>query len=396
MSPQRVRCIVKPRPCRLAWGAVTERRGEGTYNVKNSRIDRTALVLLLPGLGDALAGSPVLEALAAGGYRVHALCMMEPVAQYLRELPAVDEVLNLPLLHAGFATRLHSVMQLRKHRYDVAVVPFPATRWQYAAVAVAIGARKIVTHRYGGIYSALMRAAGAEQLPLQGGHKIFENVRMARSLGPAGGARYAVPEGWKSARVPGLLGIHSGSMNYKGNETKRWPIASFIEIARRAARDRPVRVFAGPNELEDLAAFQSALPDARVEYVALPLPEAAKKMSECEALIANDSGVAHLAAALGVKTLTLFGMTNPDRVSPVGDVLALRPSKCPPCHDEGSRLFECVRQIDFRCIRHDLDVESVWEAIQALFRDAYRPFTPHEKGPFRLYGQIREMTSTEI
>jgi len=58
---------------------------------------RTALVLLLPGLGDALAAGPLLRGLAAGGWTVDAVTMHPPVSAYLRALGIVRDVAQLPL-----------------------------------------------------------------------------------------------------------------------------------------------------------------------------------------------------------------------------------------------------------------------------------------------------------
>jgi heptosyltransferase-3 len=353
-----------------------------------------ALVCLLPGLGDALIASPVIRALRSAGYRVHALSMLAPVTEYLGALNEVDEVVEVPLLtqpRAGLA----GLIALRRRSYELVVVPFPAARWEYAFAAAVVGGRRTLIHRYRGAASSLMGLVRATQIPLRGGHKIFENVRLADTIAPDSGTSYLIPSAWQCERIPGLLGIHSGSMNYKGNETKRWPLEHFLEFAAaQSGRGRSIRVFAGPNEPEDIGFFKDKLKNHAVEYVMLPLGEAARKISECEVFVSNDSGVAHVAAGLGVKTLTLFGMTNPARVGPIGNTIALRPSACPPCHDEGSATFSCVRKIDYRCIRKDLSVEAVNDAVQLMFDSRYAAPKLESEGAFRLYDRPQTPPAT--
>jgi len=104
-------------------------------------------------------------------------------------------------------------------------------------------------------------------------------------------------------------------------------------------------------------------------------------------LLGNDAGFAHLASGLGVKTVTLYGMTDPVRSQPVGESIAVRPSSCPPCHDEGMRTFACVLDIGYRCSQEDLAVDDAMDAIDRAFAASALAFEPAESGDYRLYGR---------
>lgn len=131
-------------------------------------------MLLLPGLGDALAASPILRGLSAGRWKVDVMTMLEPVSEYARALGIVRDVVEMPLL-ARPSQALRPLWQLRSRRYDLCVLPFPATRWQYSAVARAVGAAELRTHEYGGVASAIARTTRNGRLGLRGGHRIAEN-----------------------------------------------------------------------------------------------------------------------------------------------------------------------------------------------------------------------------
>jgi heptosyltransferase-3 len=92
---------------------------------------------------------------------------------------------------------------------------------------------------------------------------------------------------------------------FSGSARKNWPLDRFRELASRLPR--PVEWTAGPEEeLAEATRFED-------------LGELAKWMAGAELYIGNDSGITHLAAALGVRTLALFGPTSPRTWAPRGD-----------------------------------------------------------------------------
>ncbi len=350
-----------------------------------------ALVLLLPGLGDALAAGPILRGLQRDGWTVDALLMHPPVREYLQALGIVRNVTQLPL-RPGVRDALGAVWELRPRRYDLAILPFPATRWQYQALARGASARLLAAHAYGGAADVIVRSQRHVRVPLGGGHRIAENMRLAGAAGLTGGPEdleYWLPDAWRSQRVAGVLGIHPGSMAWKGNDAKRWPYENFVALARRhAGAGGAVRFFIGPHEEREAArAYDDLRGLPRTEIVREPLAQAARRLGACEVFVGNDAGFSHLAAGLGVKTLALYGMTSEVRGAPIGQAIALRPSSCPACHDEGSTGFACVRNIGYRCIARDISFDRVATTIDDLFATQSIAGGVALKGPYRLYGK---------
>jgi ADP-heptose:LPS heptosyltransferase len=351
----------------------------------------SALVLLLPGLGDALAAGPLLRGFRRDAWTLDALTMHPPVSEYLRALGIVREIVELPLRPTA-KDALRTIVALRPRRYDACILPFPATRWQYTLIARGIGARHLWMHEYGGAASTIARTTRSARVALRGGHRLAENLRLARAIGLTPGEEdlaYWVPCAWRSPRIPGTLGIHPGSMAWKGNEVKRWPYERFADLARYAAgRGRKVRFFLGPHEIGEAARAEKDFGDSEgISIIREPLAQAARQLAECEVFVGNDAGFSHLAAGLGVKTLALYGMTSEVRGAPIGPAVALRPSLCPACHDEGLRGFECVRRIDYRCIVRDIDYVVVRKQVDELFEAATVEQHLALEGPYRLYGK---------
>jgi heptosyltransferase-2 len=165
-------------------------------------------------------------------------------------------------------------------------------------------------------------------------------AEVERLLEAAGVAR----ESAREPRDAPLVGLHLGAA---GGTAKRWRPERFGELAA-ALRGRgaaPVLLGAPadrPAADRAVAAAGMAVPSAvgrdRVEL----LPHLLARLG---CLVSGDTGVAHLAAALGVPTVTLFGPTDPGLTAPRGPrsrVIA-GPAPCAPC-------FLAVCPIDHVCL----------------------------------------------
>ena len=117
--------------------------------------------------------------------------------------------------------------------------------------------------------------------------------------------------------------IHPGS----GSPRKNWPAERWIEVIKRL--DQPMLLILGEAEREQWSALTSTrlspgiseqrLWDKSLHLaIELPLSELAAALSRCRLFLGHDSGVSHLAAAVGVPCLLLFGPTDPAMWAPPG------------------------------------------------------------------------------
>lgn len=121
-------------------------------------------------------------------------------------------------------------------------------------------------------------------------------------------------ERWNLARR--ALAMHPGS----GSQAKNWPPARFAAVARRAAAEGFAPFFLmGEAEVERKtdAALAASAPGV-TQVVGLELDEVASLLSACDLYLGHDSGITHLAAALGLPTVALFGPSDPERWAPRG------------------------------------------------------------------------------
>ncbi len=161
----------------------------------------------------------------------------------------------------------------------------------------------------------------------------------------------------------GLVAIHPGS----GSRKKLWPIENFLDLAKRITGDLRVKtiLLIGPAEREYVGnglGWMRSISSMWAE--GLPLIQVASLLDRCGCYIGNDSGITHLAAAVGVPTIALFGPTDPEIWGPRGKRVAIlrKNPGCSPCKEE--ELERCNQR---RC----LELIEVKEVIERVRRVMY-------------------------
>nr|MBC7244822.1 glycosyltransferase family 9 protein [Chloroflexota bacterium] len=154
------------------------------------------------------------------------------------------------------------------------------------------------------------------------------------------------------------VAIHPGS----GSAAKNWPAEHFAALARhlRDERGMPILLVSGPADKAAVAEVEQGLGgQGYILLYELPLPLLAAVLARCRAYVGNDSGISHLAAAVGTHVVAIFGPTDATVWAPRGAsvrvVCAAVP--CAPCTAEQRR--SCPRQV---CLE-GVSVEAVLEAL---------------------------------
>jgi len=141
--------------------------------------------------------------------------------------------------------------------------------------------------------------------------------------------------------------LHPGS----GSRKKCWPVSNFIEIASaiHANGKRPEFIL-GPAEYDLSEMFlQQKMSNPKIHTIET-LTELAGLLKTGGGFIGNDSGVSHLAAFLGLPTVTVFGPSDPEIWKPIGRAVTIvRPDiECSPCFETGKvkcKEMECFNRI---------------------------------------------------
>ncbi len=321
-----------------------------------------SLVIAPQWIGDAVMTEPLLRRLHARGERltVGALPWVAPV---YRAMPQVAEVVEFPFQHGGlqFKSRRALAKQL-DGQFDVAYVcpnslksallPFLASipkRVGYLGEA-RIG---LLTHRLKNpsksarasmvaFYSAL---SGDTELELDRPQLQVNSALVDTALAELGGLGElggVLPAG--TALTHGRYYAFAPGAEY--GPAKRWPSAHFADLAQ--SLDLPVVLLGSGKEQalcdEIASAANAKRPGACLNLAGKTSLELAFfVISAAKAMVSNDSGLMHVAAALGVPQVAIFGSSSPVHTPPLSDratVLWLKsdpayqpPLTCAPCFE---------------------------------------------------------------
>jgi heptosyltransferase-2 len=113
------------------------------------------------------------------------------------------------------------------------------------------------------------------------------------------------------------VALHPGA----GKVPNRWPAARFAEVASALAGERKVRfiVTVGPMDEEPWKELESRLSIPAYLVKNESIRRVASILSAVRLVISNDTGVMHVAAAVGAPVLSLFGPTDPRQWAPQGE-----------------------------------------------------------------------------
>ena len=144
---------------------------------------------------------------------------------------------------------------------------------------------------------------------------------------------------------PRIVGLHIGAAF---GPSKLWPAESFARLAAQLAAAHLAPLLLGsPADRETADAVIAASRRPPASLVGRDRPALLPRLfSRLSCLVSGDTGVAHLAAAVGVPTVTLFGPTDPRLTAPRGAAARVvsHPTACAPCF-----LAECP--IEHGCLR---------------------------------------------
>lgn len=304
-------------------------------------------------LGDAVMSLPAIRAVRAVFPHAHLAVLARPwVADLYARERAIDRVIPYPALK-GWGPRRAFAAKLRGEGFDCAIL------LQNAFDAALITWMAEIPERIG--YSRDGRGPLLTQaipVPEPGDiprHERFYYLELLRRAGmidrlPADDAIRL--DGIDAARADGIahlarLGVHGPVVGVSpgaayGN-AKRWLPERFAEAAVRL--DMPVLVFGSQAERPLCEQVAAALPNARNLAGETTLREFVDLAAACNLFLTNDSGAMHVASALGVPTVTVFGATDDTTTGPTGPLARVvrEHAECSPC-----LLRECP--IDHRCM----------------------------------------------
>jgi heptosyltransferase-3 len=278
----------------LCFELVTEKRGESP--VDKTRIGVPVFAILSPmrrltirpgAIGDFIISLPALECLQADYYEVWAASANVPLVRFAdRARPILSTGLDLLAVTEPPPALIEAL-----RGFDSIVSWYGANRPEFREEVTRLG----------------LPFTFFQALPPEGAavHATDFYLAQARTLAPC--QSDGIP------RIPCDLSPEASSEKFavihpfSGSARKNWPLENFRELARQLESEMPVRWCAGPED----PPLEGAV---RID----DLYELARWLARAQMYVGNDSGITHLAAAVGTPVLALFGPTDPEVWAPRG------------------------------------------------------------------------------
>jgi heptosyltransferase-2 len=318
-------------------------------------------------LGDTVMAVPALQAVRSAWPQAQVLAA-GPWASLLAGQGLADVLVDYP---RGWSGRLRSADSVARFAPELAIL-LPNSL-ESALAAWYWGARRRVGFAGGGRGELLTDAVPP---PVPRLHQVDEYRLLVERCGATASSRVPTlsPPGTDSAErvearrlleeaeapVAGRslrIGVHLGAA---WGPAKLWPVERVIEFCRLAAAEGAAAILLGaPADAATASAIVSAAP-ATLSLVGRDRPALLPALlGELDVLVAGDTGVAHLAAAVGTAVVTLFGPTDPRLSAPRGRATVLTHAvPCAPC-------FYRTCPIEHPCLR-GVEPARVWASVAAL------------------------------
>jgi len=318
---------------------------------------RRILVRATNWVGDAVMSLPALRALRERFPDAYIAILAKPwVADLYRREPLCDEL--IPFTARDLASKWRVARELRSHEFDCAILFQNA--FEAAGIAFAARIPERIGYARDGRSALLTQAIAVPrpgEIPRHERFYYLELLRRAGVIDEASSSAVIRLEGAAAAREDGLrrfrdlglgdcvIGVSPGAAY---GSAKRWLPERFAEAANRVAGElgAAVAIFGSKDERELCEAVAGAI-HAHVKNFAgeTSLAEFIDMAAACRVYLTNDSGAMHIASALGVPTVAVFGATDDVATGPTGPLARVvrEAVECSPCLKR-----ECP--IDHRCM----------------------------------------------
>ena len=326
-------------------------------------------------MGDMVCATPALRAIRETWPEAELALITAPVnVEVVQHNPHLDHVVTFDRIMWRRPGMLFSfVGWMRNYRAEVAFVlssvSFSVTS---SAIALVSGARYVVggdSEPFGWDISRHAFSLVMPSDPQQEIHAVEHNLVPLRAIGITTNdiSTVVVPSVEETAfarRIltdldlgPGFWAIHPGA----GKKQNIWPAGRFAEVVRRAlAGGEEILILHGPADADPLAELAGLLGGDMAAGVkiapACPVGVGAALLQMSDRFLCNDTGVMHIAGALRVPTVALFGPTNPELWKPPAPEVIVVQSPGPLADRRG---------VEFGWMEN-IDVDTVWEAWKGL------------------------------
>ena len=320
-------------------------------------------------VGDGVMAIPAIAAVRAHFKGAEIVLLAKPVvASLFLHHPDIDRIITYEERYAGPIGFLSLAADLRKERFDLAVLLKNA--FESALLVTLAGIPKRVGFNTDSRGLLLTSALPIEDAPV---HQREAYLHIVRQMGADAPARspYLVLTEEERRKGEACLALTEGAFvvgispgTAKG-PAKAWLPDRFAAVSDQLAETFGAKILllGGPNDLSTGTAVLQTMKSNAVNFIGkLSLREMMAVISLCDLCISNDSGPTHIASALGVPQVAIYGPRPPAFSFPGGplDSMAYHPVNCSPCDF-------CVCPVNHHCMTA-VSVEEVFNLASAVIK----------------------------
>jgi heptosyltransferase-2 len=348
------------------------------------------LFIGLPGIGDALLSTPAIHLLRKNypDATIDFLCMFQGAKDIFINNSDINNILYWDFIKAPWYKSLKFVASLRG-KYDATINIYPQNRREYNIISFLIGASKRIGVQYlrkdAQNLSWLLTHRIKENDSL---HCVEENIALLRffniSETDAPPLQLSLPPGliawseeWYKDRNINkddlVIGFHSGTAIFKNHVKRRWEPEKFSLLAKMLIEkhNATIMLFGGKEESELRQQINEGAGNKCTMVNTGSLMQTIALMKHCNLFISNDSALMHIAGALQLPTVGIFGPTNETYVHPwkTNYKIVNTSIECRPCFYYSPKPLTCYRipSEHFKCV-HDISVTMALDAAEELLK----------------------------
>lgn len=271
-------------------------------------------------IGDVIVTTPVIDALRERFPDARVEFLVEPgMAPVLEGYPGLDEAL---VFEKG--RFFHWLREIRRRRYDWVLDFMNNPRTAQLTLASRAPVRAgFETPFWGFVYTHRAPRPPAPVYAVQNKFNLLRRLgltppdRVAPRL-PLREADFVPASAWWAERGLDGFSERCAVLPMHRKPIRQWPMEKFAGVIDRLRKPagRAIVLFGGPDERPALERLAASFPDRVFVAPAGGLRQAAALLHRCHAAVTNDSGLMHLAVAVGVPTVTVYGPTWPASWNP--------------------------------------------------------------------------------
>ena len=323
---------------------------------------KRTLIVKLRSIGDTVLSTPSLIALRRFVPNSQIDILLEDwVAPLLVGHEAIDNVISVG---TGSLERMKVALQLRRNKYDVAFNLHGGTTTTFFTSASRAKHRVgYADYRYSFLYNHLLSSSAdfwktefthsaEQQLALLGSVGVPVKDRLKSKLTVSRRASESIARRFPAKSQSGEEAIFALMHPASLFATKQWASANFARTAEfLAGRGIGTIAIASRNEAEVLKALKDESSAPIQTFDDLTLPEITALASMARVFVGNDSGIAHIAAAVGTPSVVIFGSSNRNHWRPwtnSPNEIVFEPLPCQPCPGYRCEVFgepKCILSV---------------------------------------------------